>query len=140
MDGQDEWDDHDLFGKILNGIAWAICSTYHTMLGATLGWIVFGWDMLFDLPFIHDMEKTHVWKQWLINKSNKRENACHIGHDYEIGDKVLIVKQGILCKIEAIKHGPYEIVKVFENGMVELQWGSMCECINIQWLEPFYSD
>ena len=79
---------------------------YHTTLGATPGQTVFGQDMLFDLPFMHDMEKTQIQKQRLINQSNKRENACRIGHYYEIKDKVLIVKQGILCKVEATKHGP----------------------------------
>ena len=71
MDDQDEWDDHDPFGKILNGIAWAIHSTYHTTLGAMLCQIVFDWDILFYLSFMHDMEKTHIQKQWLIDKSNK---------------------------------------------------------------------
>ena len=102
---QDKWDDHDPFGEILNGNSWAIHSMYHTMLGATLGQIVFGQGMLFNLPFVHDMENTWIWKQRLINQSNKRENACHVGHDYKIGDKVLIVKQGVLHKVEAPKRG-----------------------------------
>ena len=63
-----------------------------------------------------------------------------MGHDYEIRGKVLIMKQGILWKVEATKHGLYEIVKVFANDMAKLQWGLMHEHINIQWLKPFHLD
>ncbi len=34
--------------------AWAICSTYHTVLKASPGAVIFGRDMLFNVPFIAD--------------------------------------------------------------------------------------
>jgi hypothetical protein len=37
------------WSKILASVAWAICSTFHTTLGATPGQLVYGRDMLFDL-------------------------------------------------------------------------------------------
>ncbi len=37
--------------------AWAIRSTYHTVLKASPGAAIFGRDMLFDIPFVAD------WKQ-----------------------------------------------------------------------------
>jgi hypothetical protein len=37
---------------ILSDAAWAICSTYHTVLKASPGAAIFGRDMLFDIPFI----------------------------------------------------------------------------------------
>jgi hypothetical protein len=37
--------------------AWAICSTYHTVLKAFLGAAIFGRDMLFDIPLIADWQK-----------------------------------------------------------------------------------
>ncbi len=36
----------------LTDAAWAICSTYHTVLKASPGAAIFGQDMLFDIPFI----------------------------------------------------------------------------------------
>ena len=36
----------------LNRAAWAVCSTYHTVLKATPGAAIFGCVMLFDIPFI----------------------------------------------------------------------------------------
>jgi hypothetical protein len=44
-------DDVDVF---LDNAAWAICSTYHTVLKASPGAAIFGRDMLFDIPFIAD--------------------------------------------------------------------------------------
>ena len=38
----------------LTNAAWAICSTYHTVLKASPGAAIFGWDMLFDIPFLAD--------------------------------------------------------------------------------------
>jgi hypothetical protein len=42
-------DDINIF---LDNVAWAICSTYHTVLKASPGAAIFGRDMLFDIPFI----------------------------------------------------------------------------------------
>jgi hypothetical protein len=36
---------------------WAIPSTYHTVLEASPGAAIFGWDMLFDIPFVADLRK-----------------------------------------------------------------------------------
>ncbi len=43
--------DVDVF---LDNAAWAICSTYHTVLYASPGAAIFGRDMLFDIPLIAD--------------------------------------------------------------------------------------
>ena len=36
----------------LTNVAWAIRSTYHTVLKASPGAAIFGQDMLFDIPFL----------------------------------------------------------------------------------------
>ena len=41
----------------LSDAAWAVCSTYHTVLKASPGAAIFGQDMLFDIPFIADWQK-----------------------------------------------------------------------------------
>jgi hypothetical protein len=37
--------------------AWAVCSTYHTVLKTSSGAAIFGRDMLFDVPFLADWSK-----------------------------------------------------------------------------------
>jgi hypothetical protein len=44
-------DDIDVF---LDNVAWAICSTYHTILKTSPGAVIFGHNMLFNIPFIAD--------------------------------------------------------------------------------------
>jgi hypothetical protein len=42
----------DAVDVFLDNAAWAICSTYHTVLKASPGVAIFGRNMLFDIPFI----------------------------------------------------------------------------------------
>ena len=58
-------------------------------------------------------------KQDLINKINKRENAGRIIHEYKFGGKVLL-KRGNENKYESPYQGPFEILKVNDNGTVRL--------------------
>ncbi len=44
----------DDVNAFLDNTAWAICSTYHTVLKASPGAAVFRRDMLFDIPFVAD--------------------------------------------------------------------------------------
>jgi hypothetical protein len=48
-----EWD----IAEVLTNAAWAICSTYHTVLKTSPGAAIFGRDMLFDVPFLADWSK-----------------------------------------------------------------------------------
>jgi hypothetical protein len=52
--------DIDVF---LSNAAWAIHSTYHTVLKASPGAAIFGQDMLFDIPFMADWQKIGEHRQ-----------------------------------------------------------------------------
>ena len=64
-------DDVDLF---LDNMAWAICSAYHTVLEASPGAAVFGWDMLCDIPFIADWNKIGDYRQHQTDLNTARKN------------------------------------------------------------------
>jgi hypothetical protein len=51
------------FNVFLDNLAWAICSTYHTILKASPGVAIFGCDMLFDIPFIANWNKIGDYRQ-----------------------------------------------------------------------------
>jgi hypothetical protein len=87
--------DVDVF---LDNAAWAIRSTYHTVLKASPGAAIFGQDMLFNIPFVADWRKIGERRQSLTNPGNQRENAKCIDYDYKVGDKVLVINKGILRK------------------------------------------
>ena len=77
-------------------------------------------------------------KQALVDKANLRENKKRIDYDYQAGDLVYKLKDGILRKLESPKEGPYPITEVFTNGTVCIQRGTVNERINIRRLEPHF--
>ncbi len=65
---------------LLTNVAWAVCSTYHTVLKATPGAAIFGWDMLFDIPFLADWNKIGDYRQCQRDLNTDCENrTCKIG-------------------------------------------------------------
>jgi hypothetical protein len=65
-------DDVNVF---LDNAAWAICSTYHTVLKASPGAAIFGRDMLFDIPFIADWNKIGDYRQHQTDLDMARINS-----------------------------------------------------------------
>ncbi len=59
--------DVDVF---LDNVAWAIYSTYHTVLNASLGAAIFGCDMLFDILFVADWRTIGKQRQSLTDCGN----------------------------------------------------------------------
>ena len=74
----------------LTNAAWAIHSTYHTVLKASPGAAIFGRDMLFDIPFLADWTKIGEHRQRQTDLNTERENRSHRDWDYKVGDKVLL--------------------------------------------------
>ena len=75
----DMFDDVDPWEPVLNEIVWVIQSTPHTTIKESLGRLVFGRDMLFDIPYIPDWDKIAEQKQNETNKSNLAENKKLFG-------------------------------------------------------------
>ena len=118
-------DDVDVF---LDNAAWAVCSTYHTVLKASPGAAIFGCDMLFEIPFVADWHKIGKQRQSLTNYDNQHENAKRIDYDDKVGDKVLVINKGILRKAEsAYGKEPWTITTVHTNGTIRIQHGTRME-------------
>jgi hypothetical protein len=127
--------DIDIF---LSDAAWAICSTYHTVLKASPGAAIFGQDMLFDIPFIADWQKIGERRQQLTDLNNARENKSRIDYDDKVGQKVLLRKEGILRNAESIWHKRSRLITtVHMNGTITVQCGSKIDRINIWRVKPF---
>ncbi len=122
----------------LDNMAWAIRSTYHTVLKASPGAAIFGQDMLFDILFVADWRKIGDWRQLLTNHGNQREKAKQIDYDYKVSDKVLVINEGIPCKAEsAYGKEPWTITTVHTNGTIRIQHGTKTEQLSIRRVEPF---
>ena len=57
----------------LTNAAWAVCSTYHTVLKTSPSAAIFGWGMLFDLPFLADWSKIGEYRQKQTDKNTSGE-------------------------------------------------------------------
>ena len=56
-----------MIADFLIDAAWALRSTYHTVLGSTPGAAIFGRDMLYDIPYLADWTKIGKRRQDLVN-------------------------------------------------------------------------
>ena len=124
--------------ELLTNIAWAVRSTYHTVLKTTPGAAIFGRDMLFDLPYLADWNQIGTRRQNSVDQSCAKTNKRRIDFDYSVGQKVLLTKDGILRKVEDKNKGPYLITQVHHNGTVRIQRGTINERINIRRLSPYF--
>jgi hypothetical protein len=80
----------------LSDAAWAVCSTYHTVLKASPGAAIFGRDMQFDIPFIADWQKIGEHRQRQTDLNNARENKGRINCNYKVGQNVLLWKERLV--------------------------------------------
>eukprot|EP00956_Cyclotella_meneghiniana_P015231 scaffold23138_cov41-Cyclotella_meneghiniana.AAC.1 len=68
----------------LNDAAWAIRSTYHTVLKTSPDAAIFGRDMLFDVPFLADWKKIGDNRQRQTDRNNERENKTWVDWDHKL--------------------------------------------------------
>jgi hypothetical protein len=131
-------DDDDVF---LDYAAWAISSTYHTVLKAYPGVAIFGRDMLFDISFIAGCNKIGNYRQRQTDLDTARINSKQVDHNYKVGDKVLVTHEGILRKAESpYSKEPWTITTVHTNGTIRIQHGTQSERINIRRVIPFIDE
>ena len=79
---------HDISDFLMD--AWAVCSTYHTVLEACPGTAIVSKDKLFDIPFLADWNRIGDYRQHQTDCNIQYENKSCIDWDYKIGDKVLL--------------------------------------------------
>ena len=78
-----------------------------------------------------------IGKKWEVidkcfDQNNVSENKNWIELYYTVGQQVLLIKDGILCKAECRHEEPYVIMQVHCNGTVRIQCGNISEQINIR--------
>ena len=122
----------------LTDAAWAVRSTYHTVLKTSPGAAIFGRDMLFDVPFLADWSKIGEHRQLQADQNTRRENLTRTDWDYQPSDKVLLRKDGILRKAESrYESDPWTITSVHTNGTIRVQCGTKSERVNIRRVTPY---
>jgi hypothetical protein len=97
--------------------------------------------MLFDIPFIADWQLIGEHRQQLTGLNNACENEGRIDHDYKVGQKVLLWKEGILRNAESRwRKKPWLITSVHTNGTIMAQRGNNIDRMNIRRVKLFEED
>jgi hypothetical protein len=132
-----ELNNDDPWSEFLAAIGYAIRCTYHTTLEATPAQLVFGRDMFLPISFEANWAKIQQRRQKEIDRNNERENRSRILHNYQVGDKVLLDKPGILRKMTVPRQGPYQVEQVHTNGTIRIRRGAISDRVNIRRVTPF---
>ena len=97
--------------------------------------------MLFDIPFLSDWNKIGDHRRRQTDLNTTRENRSCCDWDYTIGDKVLLIKDGMLSKSESwYDCDPWIITSVHMNGTIRVQCGMKSERLNIRRVTPFLTN
>ncbi len=117
----------------------ALPTIRYSKLKASPGTAIFGRDMLFDIPCIADWNKIGDYRQCQTDLYMQRENNSRRYYDYKVGGKVLVRKDGILCKTESrCDSEPWTITSVHTNGTIRVERGSKLERLIIRRVTPFF--
>ena len=126
--------------RLLQSVAYALRATTNTVTKYSSGQLIFGRDMLIHQSDIVDWDTVRSRKRAQQIRDNERENSKRANYTWKVGDKCLIVtsvdeRKGKLLKF---KHkGPYDVIKVNNNGTVRIKSKNFEETINIRRLSPF---
>jgi hypothetical protein len=132
-----EVDENDPWTGILAATMFATRATVHTTLNATPMQLVFGRDAILNLKFVANWANIKERKQNAINKNNEKENKNRIDHTYEVGDQVLI-KNAQNTKFGNDPYlGPYQVIRVNDNGTLRITRGATADVINIRNVHPY---
>ena len=118
-----------------------VCSTYHTVLITSPGAAIFGWDMLFDIPFFANWSKIGESRQQQADKNTDTdwENIAIVDWDYQPDDKELLRKDGILSKTESrYESDPWTITSVHTYGTIRVQCRIKSEQLNIRRVTQYF--
>ena len=125
--------------SMLQAVAWALRSTVNSTTKMTPANLLFNKDMVLnkeiDVNWLTIKEQRE--KQALVD--NKRENAGRKEHTYSVGSKCWIVRNKFerARKLDKVAEGPFEILRVHNNGTVKIDRGGYDEVIHMRRLKPY---
>ncbi|GMF14430.1 unnamed protein product [Phytophthora fragariaefolia] len=105
--------------KVIHYAAFAVRASYHSILNASPGQLVFGQDMISRRLYEANWSYLSKRRFYAILADNDRENAKRLVHFYNPGDQVMIrVPKQFRAKTKRVADGPYQIRNVHDNGTV----------------------
>ena len=88
-----------------------------------------------------DWNKIGEYRQHQTDQNMEQENHSRRDWDFKVGDLVLLIKDGILCKGESkYESDPWTITSGQTNGTIRIQRRTKSEQLNIQRVTPFLNN
>ncbi|OWZ02754.1 Pol Polyprotein [Phytophthora megakarya] len=123
--------------KVIYYAAFAVRASYHSILNASPGQLVFGQDMISRQ--LHDANRSYVSKRRFnaILADNDRENDKRLEHFYKASDQVILrIPKHFRAKLKRVADGPFLIKTVHDNGTVTLDKGTTQQQVSFRRIFP----
>ena len=132
----DTLDEEDPFTGLLSAVTFETRATVHTTLGATPSQLVFGRDMVFNIPVLVDLVALRDNRQEKIDQRLLRANLKRSRVDFQPGMQVY-TSANKKTKLEPPFDGPYTIERTHTNGTVTVRLSPhVTDRINIRRCKP----
>ena len=126
---------------VLNAVRFAMRATLHTTMRATPMQLVYGRDAIHNIRFEADWQYIKRRQQQVICQNNKRENARHVPHTYNVGNQVMVEQPQHRKYGQPKFKGPFTVDCVNDNGTLRLSvpkgHSILYETWNIRNLHPY---
>ena len=132
--------ENDANQVIDNALATAMHATRCAVTGpirTSPGALVYGRDMIMDVPLIANLSAIRAGRQQLIDENLIKQNKKRIEHHYRVGDRV---EQIVWNKTKLSKRsdGPFRVLATHCNGNLTIQrTPTVTDTQSTRWFRPY---
>ena len=123
--------------KALHYAAFAVRASYHSILNASPGQLIFGQDMITRKIYEANWSYMSQRRFDAILADSDQENDKRISHFYNVGDTVMVrIPKQFLAKTRLIVNGPLTITDVHDNGTITIDKRSTTQQVIVRRVFP----
>ena len=106
-------------------------------IGTTPGAMVYGRDMIMDVPLIANLETIRNGRQQMIDENLIKQNKRRIEHHFRVGDRVMQIVWN-KSKLSERSSGPFRILATHTNGNITIQrTPTVTDTQSTRWFTPY---
>ena len=99
--------------------------------------MVFGRDVLLNIPIVTDIISITQNRQLKTDLRLERENRRRSAHDYKVNDMVYVNNHfSSADKLQPAWKGPFRVLRVHTNGTLTVERGQIHERLSIRRCKP----
>ena len=113
------------------------CASSTSLNGVAPGALVFGRDMLLNIPIVTDIISITENRQLQTDLRLERENRKRSHFDFQVGGMVYV--QNHFSSADKLKEpwkGPFKILRVHVNGTLTIERGQVHERVSVRRVKP----